>query len=122
MISAKNQKKDTNDTGSLVHVADPTQKNGLDYFMSPSTDKSDLEKNLERRGSGLGCRKEGLGDLNQTHKYHTSDIISGHLNTGSLPENSGHAVTEEDELPLRAHMAHSILMNWWMMILNSQEI
>ncbi|KAK1392888.1 hypothetical protein POM88_011944 [Heracleum sosnowskyi] len=100
ILQAKNQKKDTNDTGSLVHEADPTQRNGLDYLMSPSTDESDLEKILEKCGSGLSCRKEGLGDLKQSHKNHTSDVISCHENTGSLPEISGHAGTDEDELPL----------------------
>ncbi|KAL8126321.1 hypothetical protein AgCh_013565 [Apium graveolens] len=100
ILQAKNQKKDTSDAGSLVHEADPTQKNGLGYLMCPSTDESDLEKILGRCGSGIGCRKQGINDLNWSHKYHTSDVISCHENTGSLPEISGHAGAEEDELPL----------------------
>ncbi|KAL1822861.1 hypothetical protein ACET3Z_009639 [Daucus carota] len=96
ILQAKNQKTDTGDTGSIVHEEDPTQKNGLDYLMSPSTDESDLEKILERCGNGISCRKEENGDLNQSRECHSSDVISCLENTESSPETSGHAGAEED--------------------------
>lgn len=100
MISAKNRKRDTPDAGSHVPEEDPSQTNGQDHVINPSTTETDSEKALERCGSALDCRKEGLGGLNQSHELHDSDVISCHENTGSSPETSGHAGEEENKVSL----------------------
>ncbi|WOH06861.1 hypothetical protein DCAR_0626290 [Daucus carota subsp. sativus] len=100
ILQAKNRKRDTQDTGSLVPDADPSQTHGLDHVITPSMNESDSDKSLERHGSGLDRRKEGLGGLNQSHERHDSDVSSCHDNTGSSPETSGHAEVEENKFPL----------------------
>lgn len=107
ILQAKNRKRDTHDTGSPVPEADPSQTNGLDHLINPSTNESDLEKTLERNGNGLDCRKEGLGGLNQSHERHNSDVISCHENIESSPETSGHTRVEENKVPLRQYGAEN---------------
>ncbi|XP_074350564.1 uncharacterized protein LOC141689930 isoform X2 [Apium graveolens] len=100
ILQAKNRKRDTQDTGSPVPEADPSQKDGLDHEIDSSTNESDAEKTLERHGSGLDCRTEGPGGLDQSHERHNSDVISCHENIGSSPETIGHAGVEENKVPL----------------------
>lgn len=107
ILQAKNRKRGTQELGSPVPEADPSQTNGLDHVINSSTNGSDSDKTLERHGSGLDCRKEEHGVLNQSHERHNSDVISCHEDVGSSPETSGHAGVEENKVPLGQYGAES---------------